>query len=495
MTAKKRIVTVIVVVIIVCALCGGGFLLYKKFGKSGSSSSEKVYVQKVSAVNTVTGTNLMNNSFAGVVEAQKSVDVKIDTSKTIDEVLVEEGSEVKKGDKLVTYDIESIQIDIDTAKLEVERMENDIKINKTEIQKLEEEKKNVSQDDQYSYNTQILSLESDNARTEYDIKAKKVEITKLEDSMKNAYVTASIDGTVKNLKDIDELQNSDNPDLIMQISADGDYRVKGMFNEQNADDITVGAPVILRSRVDDTEWSGEISEIDTNPQENSNDMYSSGDTDESTTSSKYAFYVTPQSLEGFMLGQHIIIDLDNGSESDIVKTGIWLYSDFVCKDGDKNYVWAKDSNGRIEKRYVEIGDRDEENGDCEIVSGLESGDYIAFPADYIKEGMSATTNQSDVSVPDNDLTVDDEGDGIIDDVGTVDDGEIVEGDSGEEMSFEEMYGITEEELESMTDEEAEEFFNNYYAEQGIDIDTESEVTEDGTQDGETEPVDTDDAAE
>lgn len=494
MTAKKRIVTVIVVVIIVCALCGGGFLLYKKFVKDGSSSSEKVYVQKVSAVNTVTGLNLMNNSFAGVIEAQKSVDVKIDTSKTIDEILVEEGSTVKKGDKLVTYDIEAIQIDIDTAKLEVERMENDIKVNKTEIQKLENEKKNASQDDQYSYNTQILSLESDNARTEYDIKAKKVELTKLEDSMKNAYVTASIDGTVKNLANIDELQYSNTPDVIMQLTADGDFRVKGIFNEQNASDITVGAPVVLKSRVDDTEWSGEISEIDTNPQKSDNDMYDYGTSDESTTSSKYAFYVTPESLDGFMLGQHIIIDLDNGSSSEIVKDGIWLYSDFVCKDGNKNYVWAKDDKDRIEKRYVDIGDKDEENGDCQIVSGLESGDYIAFPADYIKEGMKTTTNQSDISVPDNDLTGDGEdidGEGFDDEFADTDD----MGDMGEEMSFEEMYGITEEELENMTDEEAEEFFNNFYAEQGIDMDLDDSAAEDITPYDETEPADTDNTVE
>jgi len=499
MTAKKRIVTVIVVVIIVCALCGGGFLLYKKFGKSGSSSSEKVYVQKVSAVNTVTGANLMNNSFAGVVEAQKSVDVKIDTSKTIDEILVEEGSEVKKGDKLVTYDIEAIQIEIDTAKLEIERMENDIKINKTEIQKLENEKKTASQDDQYSYNTQILSLESDNARTEYDIKAKKVELTKLEDSMKNAYVTASIDGTVKNLKNADELQYSEAPDVLMQITADGDFRVKGIFNEQNAADIMVGAPVVLKSRVDDTQWNGEISEIDTNPQKNDSNMYDYGNTDESTTSSKYAFYVTPESLEGFMLGQHIIIDLDNGTSSDMVKTGIWLYSDFVCKDGDKNYVWAKDDKDRIEKRYVEIGDRDEENGDCEIVSGLESGDYIAFPADYIKEGMGTTTNQSDISVPDNDLTGgEDNFEEYPDDMGEIEPLDENMGDwdaTDEEMSFEEMYGITEEELESMTDEEAEEFFNNFYAEQGIDVNMDDPEAEDGAQEAEPEPDDTGDTAE
>ena len=54
----------------------------------------------------------------------------------------------------------------------------------------------------------ILSLQSDIAKNEYDIKAKNVEIKKLEVSTKNAYVTASIDGTVKNVKTVDKLQEA-----------------------------------------------------------------------------------------------------------------------------------------------------------------------------------------------------------------------------------------------------------------------------------------------
>lgn len=87
-----------------------------------------------------------------------------------------------------------------------------------------------------SYTTQILSLQSDIAKNEYDIKAKNVEIKKLEVSTKNAYVTASIDGTVKNVKTVDKLQE-DGGDVIMQITEEGDYRIKGRFNEQNSTDI------------------------------------------------------------------------------------------------------------------------------------------------------------------------------------------------------------------------------------------------------------------
>ena len=323
---------------------------------------------------------------------------------------------------------------------------------------LEKEKKNADQDAAVSYTTQILSLQSDNAKNEYDIKAKNVEIKKLEASTKNAYVTASIDGTVKNVKTVDKLQQ-DGGDVIMQITEEGDYRIKGRFNEQNSKDIMQGASVIVKSRLDDSTWKGEITSVDTSPQKNSgDDIYSFGSSDEMSQSSNYAFYVKPESFDGLMLGQHVLIEIDNGQDTSINKTGIWLYSDFICKDGKKNYVWAKDKDGKIEKRYVEIGQKDEENGDCEIKSGLEKGDYIAYPDKSIEEGMTATTNEADVSVPPNDLDPNDNTDG---------DADIEGGD--EDIAFdgsdEDGMAIDEDMLASMTDEEIEEYFNKLYGEE------------------------------
>ncbi len=409
----------------------GGWYYYKHYGNETAVGTDKVYVQKVSNVNTVTGSDLFANSFSGVIVAQKSVDVKYDTTKTVDEILVADGDTVKKGDKLLTYDTEQIQLDIDTAKLEVEKLENNIETNKQQISQYEEEKKKASEDAAVSYTNQILQLESDNARSEYDIKAKNVEINKLETSLKNAYVTAPVDGTVKDLKDPSSSgldsgggffggYGGESEDVIMKLSADGQFLVKGVFNEQNQNSIFKGAPVILRSRVDDTSVNGTVSEIDTSPQQSSDDMYDSfGGSDEQSTSSKYAFYVEPESLDGFMLGQHVLIDTDNGST--ITKTGIWLYKDFVLADGEKSYVWAKKGDKElIEKRYVEIGQTDDEYGDVEITDGLSTDDYIAYPADYIKEGLATTTNSSDKDIPENELGGMD--DGFADDGGFIDDG-------------------------------------------------------------------------
>lgn len=454
MSKASSIGKAVVTLLVIGGVGFGGWKLYKSYGSSEADSSDKVYVQKVSNVNTVTSADLFANSFSGVIVAQKSVDIKYDSSKAVGEVLVAEGDSVKKGDKLLTYDTEAIQIDIDTAKLEVEKLENDIATNEDQIKQYEEEKKKANEDAAVSYTNQILQLQSDIARSKYDIKAKNVEITKLETSLKNAYVVAPIDGTVKDLKDPNSSVSSndyysynDNADVIMKLTAEGDYRVKGVFNEQNQNSIYQGAEVILRSRVDDTTWNGTVTEIDTSPQQNNGGGMYYGEGDEQSNSSKYAFYVEPESLDGFMLGQHILIDTDSGS--DVEKTGIWLYEDFIQKDGEKSFVWAKKSDKDvIEKRYITIGQTDEDYGDCEITDGLSTDDYIAYPADYIKAGLTTTTNSSDKDIPENDIGgMDDEGGMMMEDEGMME-----EGMDEEDMGGENDFVMNDDGSYSMTDE-------------------------------------------
>ena len=412
--ANKKIISAVIGVAGACAVGFGGWKLWQHFMGGGPTRSEKVYVQKVGYINTVSGSSLFTTDFAGVIVAQKSVDVKYDLSQTVDELLVSEGDSVKKGDKLLTYNIETIELSIENKKLEIERLQNSIQNNEAEIAKLEQEKRNATGDAQITYTANILNLQSQNAQSEYDIKAKTLELQKLEKSLKNAYVAAPISGTVKSLHEPGSSSGGDmyggmydgggSGDVLLTIAADGDFRVKGTFNEQNADRIYQGAPVLLKSRVDDTTWHGTISEIDTSPQENNNNggmYFYDGMADEQTSSSKYAFYVEPESLDGFMLGQHILIEPEEAVSEIENKEGIWLYTDFVLWDGDDCYVWAKNSKGAIEKRRVTVGKTDEAAGDCEILSGLNSDDYIAYPADYIEEGMGTTTNSSDKDIPDN----------------------------------------------------------------------------------------------
>ena len=459
MSVKKKAVTAVIAAAVICAAGAGGWFAWKKLSKNSELSKTKVYVQKVEDLNTAGGFDVSMSRFSCVVEAQASTDVKYDTSKTIDQILVKEGDTVQKGDQLLTYDIESIDLQLEQAKLEAEKLQAQIDSNNAQIKQLEAEKKNANSDAVISYNTQILSLQSENASNEFDKKTKDAEAAKLEKSKENAYVTAPSDGTVTDLKSSEELIEQ-GADVIMKITAEGAYRVKGKVNEQNLRDLYEGCPVILHSRVDDTAMKGTVSKIENKPAAQQDDMYSmdNGEDDGMSNSSSYTFYVDPEDPEALTLGQHLLAELDYGQEERIDKDGIWLYSDFVITKDGKSYVWAKDSDGLIEKREVTLGKKDDENGDVEIKSGLKESDYIAYPSSYIKEGMTATKNESEVSVAPNDLAY---GEGDDDFLYEGEDNDIYE--DGEEIEYDDPFAdIDPEVLEQMTDEELEAYLDEYY---------------------------------
>lgn len=68
-----------------------------------------------------------------------------------------------------------------------------------------------------------------------------------------------------------------------------------------------------------------------------------------------------------LLGQHVYIELDEGQD-DQQKEGIWLYSNYVVQDDSGAYVWAANDKKRLEKRYVELGEYDEDLAEYEILS-------------------------------------------------------------------------------------------------------------------------------
>lgn len=199
--------------------------------------------------------------------------------------------------------------------------------------------------------------------------------------------------------------NADSANVVVTIMASGNYRVKGTINEQNISAINQGTPLIVRSRIDnDVTWNGTVTDIGTEPEQNNNDMMYGGFSDEESTTSNYPFYVELDNTENLMLGQHLILELDMGQDSE--KSGLWLYNDYVVDLNEaKPYVWAANSNDKIEKRYVTIGEIDDENGTCEIKSGLSNSDLIAYPSSNIKEGQAISTNEEDANYEDglNDL--------------------------------------------------------------------------------------------
>ena len=268
MTLVPQVVDEVSIPVIAAGGIGTGvWYHFKGNGQSGTGDSI-VYVSKVSVI-TGSETTAVNR-FAGVVEPQKTVNVKIESGRKVKEVEVKTGEEVKAGQLLFEYDLSSIEDDLKQAQLDLDRLKNE-QISLTEqIATLEAEKKKAKAEDQLSYTIEIETNKMNLKKNEYSQKSKQSEIDKLQSATQNTEVRSEIDGVIQKIDtskmtsdDGDSVDDSSAMDSSMSsgdgssdssafitILSTGAYRVKGKVNEQNRDSIVPGEAVIIRSRVD-----------------------------------------------------------------------------------------------------------------------------------------------------------------------------------------------------------------------------------------------------
>ena len=420
---KKRILILLGILII-----GGGAagVCWKMgiIGNQQQTSGDAVYVTKISDLTDQTSG--VSNRYAGVVEPQETVSVELESGRTVKEVKVKTGDQVKKGQLLFEYDLSSIQESLEEAQLDLDRLKNEASSLTEQIATLEKEKKQATQDNQLSYTIEIETNKMNLKKNEYSQKSKQAEIDKLQSATGNTEVRSSIDGVIQKI-DTSKLTSDDNSsvddsadDSDMSYSSDsssggnafitilstGAYRIKGTVNEMNVQNIIEGDPVIIRSRVDSSQtWKGTMGTIDRESATSSNSSSSFGMMDSSgdsqTSTSTYPFYVNLDSSDGLMLGQHVYIETSTSLEAD----KMWLMRDYIVDaDSDHPYVWVAGDNDKLEKRSVTLGETNEDMGTCEIVDGLKASDYIVWPSEECKKGAAVVKNDSGTSGSTSDMS-------------------------------------------------------------------------------------------
>ncbi len=353
-----------------------------------ATSQDAVFVAQISELMGLNQAQQgLQNRYAGVVEPQKTLEIRLEEGRTVAELFVKEGDEVKEGDALFRYDTEELSMSLEQQKLELERLDNSLESQRQKIAELEREKANASSDQQLQYTMQIQESSANLKQSEYERKVKAMEIEKTQKSIEQAIVTTTMGGVVRSIEENGSTDEYGNPKSFMTILATGEYRIKGMINEQNIYMIQEGQPVTIRSRVrEDLVWSGSITEIDTEnaTQGNQNNYYGSMGTDTSMQSSKYPFYIVLDSYEGLMLGQHVYIEV--GEAAPVHTEGVWVYEGYLIQEEDGSYTVWTEKGGKIQKQTVTLGQYDENMGQYEILEGLTQESYIAWPDETVKEG-------------------------------------------------------------------------------------------------------------
>ena len=369
---------------LVCALC----LTLSACGGSGTA----VYVQSVERLAAMGGI-APGNRFLGLVVSEHTAEVTRDADKTIQELLVKEGDDVKEGQPLFRYDTEELQLNLDKKNLELEQLKSSIESYKEKIKTLERERSGLSGTAKLQYTVEIQSAQVDQKEAELKLKTKEDEVKKAQELLDNSTVTSPITGRVQKINENDTTASDGKPAAYITIQQSGAYRVKGVLGELQRGSLKEGDRVKLVPRTEENAaWTGTVTLVDyENPTQGSDtDRYSGMSSDEMTSASRYPFYVELDSTDGLMLGQHLYIELDTGTDA----PGVGISGTFLCYNEDGSaYVWAE-KGGKLEKRAVTLGDYDPMTDVQKITEGLSLEDYIAYPdPELCKSGAPTTHDQ------------------------------------------------------------------------------------------------------
>ena len=310
MTKKKKCILIGAGAALLLAVLAAVWFFFIRKPDDSAGAAEAYTTSVAQLTGDLSGTV---NRFAGIVEPQQTIKIQKASDRKIKEVFVKEGDTVSQGTPLFSYDTDETQMKLSEAELELERIANEISTLYEQIETLKKEKEKAPEGEVFSYTTQILTAQNDAKRAEYNQKSKTVETEQIRKSLENATVHSEIDGVVKSINDGSNpnMYSSSDDSSYMTILSNKEYRIKGTLNEQNMSAITVGLPILIHSRIDESlTWNGTVTEIDTeNPvNPNSNSYMMMGNSDTQTTSSSYNFYVEIEDGAPLMLGQHVFME-------------------------------------------------------------------------------------------------------------------------------------------------------------------------------------------
>ena len=390
----KTFLKILLVLVILAGLGFGGWYAYERFFADGPREGT-VYVQSVSAITGV-GPAGTRSRYAGVVEPKNVIKVDPDKDLTVKETFVSAGDKVKEGAPLFSYDVDSLQISYDQLQLDIQGLENGIKTGTEKAESLKKQLTRVPSYRKYEIQMNIQTEELEVRKKEYELTGKRKQAEEMAEVLENTVVLSPVTGTVRSVKS----NTSGGQDYgygyggeteetaYITIVAGNDYCVKGTVSEQTIHTLREGMEVRVLSRVDEAVWPGRIYKVNTEEAKQSTGRYYYYGGDSGEQASKYEFFVELDTNEGLLMGQHVYIEPGTGEEE--AGEGLLLPLYYVVETEGDPFVYAADDEGRIEKRSVVLGERDEEAGTVAILEGLSFLDRIAYPDETVEVGMAVS---------------------------------------------------------------------------------------------------------
>jgi HlyD family secretion protein len=330
--------------------------------------------------------------YAAMVISEDVTEIRRDSGKSVLELYVTVGQEVKAGDSLFTYDSEALELELEKQQLELEKMKNEQVTYAEQLEKLEKQLKNTWNESAKTRLTlEINTLKTTILENDYSIASKENSIADIQATLETADIVSPVDGVIR------QINEQDGAESYITIQQSGAYRVKGALNEMSMmGGLMPGSRVRCHSRLEAGKyWEGTVSTIDTDDvSQDESDMWYGSGMDVMNSSSSYVFYVELDNTDGLLLGQHLYVELAPPEEL----PGLWIPEAFIAEYGfneetgeSTGTLWVAGGSGKLESRTVTLGGYDGMSGSYEILSGLSGEEYVADPMDPGCEAGAAVT--------------------------------------------------------------------------------------------------------
>lgn len=400
---KKKVWIAILIIVTVGGLVG--FNIWKEVMAEGPVVKTTKLKERTFTTRVMTpGTLKLKNEQTVYVSPEKG---------EVEQILVKEGDKVKKGDVLLRYTNEQLQLEKEQNALSIES--GQLKIDNLNNQRSdlnEKERELARQVGQQEASRTIAKernqLDLEKRMAELELKQAELQKETIEKQLDALSVKSEVDGTVLVVnEEAAHAANGAEPQPVIRVADMNQLIVEGAISEYDTLKVKNGQPVVLRSDVfPDKEWRGKVSHIGFLPERDA-----LGGMEQGEEVVQYAVEVTVEDKNiplkpGFQMIMEIeterrtvqvlpakaLISGEKEEGKDGIKVSVHQGDKQQAsekgakndKDSQTAYVYVV-KNGKVERREVKTGI--EQDNWVEIVAGLKPGDRVVVnPSDDLQDG-------------------------------------------------------------------------------------------------------------
>ncbi|WP_379970552.1 efflux RND transporter periplasmic adaptor subunit [Ectobacillus sp. sgz5001026] len=319
--------------------------------------------------------------------------IYVDATKgKVKDTFIKEGDEVKKDQKLFSYDSPELALQIKQADLDNQMKTMRSKQASDKIDSLNQDIQKAK--DANAPSTVIQPLEAQVADLESQMKTIDLEKQKndlqqqeLQKKQDDLIVYSKNNGIVQKL-DPDASQGSAQlqPKAFIQIASKDPFQIQGTLTELQKSQIQKGQAITITAKaVANKTWKGKIIEVSEYPTTADSGQLSTTDTTQSQTISYYTYKASLESQDGLSPGYHVSMQVNISSQKLLS-----VPRSSIVEENNESYVFVNE-NGKLKKTKVTTGLSDGEW--MEVSQGVKEGDKVAeSPSSKLQDGMDVKAN-------------------------------------------------------------------------------------------------------